>query len=108
MIIWGSGGKQIDLGVAEHKDCAVCEKQRPYRLLLQYRYGHLYYLFKWVSKKSYVLACEVCHRGWQLEPKAIEAKLEKNPIPFGDRFGWVGLFVIFGVIMLAAALSSPR
>ena len=61
MIIWGSGGGSADLGVAEHRACPTCEKERPFKVLLQYKYAHLYYL-RWVTKKAYFLACDVCHR----------------------------------------------
>lgn len=37
-IIWGSGGKEVDFGLIESRVCAVCEKERSFKLLLQYRY----------------------------------------------------------------------
>ena len=105
MIIWGSGGGGADLGVAEHRDCATCEKERPFKVLLQYRYAHLYYL-RWVTKKAYYLACEVCQRGVALDTRAVEAKLEKHPIPFMTRYGWTFLIGIPAAIFLPALLIS--
>ena len=58
MIIWGSRGQNVILGVREHRDCEKCQTNRPFRLMLQYRYGHLYYVFRWVTQKQYFLACD--------------------------------------------------
>ena len=105
MIIWGSGGGGADLGVAEHRACPTCEKERPFKVLLQYRYAHLYYL-RWVTKKAYFLACDVCQRGFALDAKAVEAKLEKHPIPFMTRYGWTFLLGIPAVFLLFSLVFS--
>jgi hypothetical protein len=97
MIIWGSGGGNADLGQVELKHCEICEKERPFKLLLQYRYAHLYYL-RWVTEKKYHLACDICRRGWELKSADVEQKLEKNPIPFMTRYGWA--FLVGGIAML--------
>lgn len=105
MIIWGSGGGSADLGVIEQKLCATCEKERPFKLLLQYRYAHLYYL-RWVTSKTYHLVCDVCHRGWELETKKVESTLKENPIPFMTRYGWTFLVGFVGLIVVAAVLGD--
>lgn len=74
MIIWGSGGGSADLGEAEVHHCETCERDRPFKILLSYRYAHIYWL-RWVTKKTYHLACDICRRGWQLEKSAVEPKL---------------------------------
>lgn len=94
MIIWGSGGKAVDLGKVKVCSCETCEKERPFHLLLQYRYVHLYWL-RWVTKKKYHLACSVCNRGWELDTKEVESKFEKSPIPFMTRYGWA--FLVGGI-----------
>jgi len=105
VIIWGSGNGNADLGVAEHRACATCERERPFKVLLQYKYAHLYYL-RWVTKKAYYLACEVCHRGAELDARAVEAKLQKHPIPFMTRYGWTFLVAIPAMFVLSAAMFS--
>jgi len=101
MIIWGSGGGGADLGQLELRHCQTCERERPMKLLLQYRYAHLYYL-RWVTEKKYHMACDVCRRGWQLDNKEVEAKLEKNPIPFMTRYGWTFLVGAIALIFIIA------
>lgn len=101
MIIWGSGGGGADLGQVELRHCETCEKERPFKLLLQYRYAHLYYL-RWVTEKHYHLACDVCRRGWELKTADVEQKLEKNPIPFMTRYGWAFLVGGIAVVVLMA------
>ena len=105
MIIWGSGNGAADLGVAEHRDCATCEKERPFKAMLQYKYAHLYYL-RWVTKKVYYLACDVCRRGVELDAKSVEAKLKTHPIPFMTRYGWTFLIAIPAMLFLPAGLYT--
>lgn len=90
MIIWGSGGRTVDLGVVGSEDCKVCERQRPFHLYLSYEYSHLYWIFRWVTEKEYLKLCEICRRGWQLDTKQVEAGFQENPIPFMDRLGCRG------------------
>jgi len=97
MIIWGSGSGNSDLGAVETRHCEICEKEREFKVMLNYRYAHLYYL-RWVTEKKYHLLCDICSRGWSLKAKDVEAKLEKNPIPFMTRFGWA--FLVGGVALL--------
>ena len=64
---------------------------------MNYRYGHVWYLFKWVKEKQYSLACEGCQRGWNVDAHKIEPTLKTPPIPFATRYGWaflVGLVVL--------------
>lgn len=105
MIIWGSGGQTLDLGEIEKKACATCEKDRPFKLFLNYRWSHLYY-FRWVTKKQYMLLCDVCRRGWELKAKEIEQKLRKSPIPFMTRFGWTIPLGIIGALMSWAWIAE--
>ena len=104
MIIWGRGGDDKNLGQVEIRQCQTCEKGRPFNLFLQYRFAHLYYIFCWVTQKKYILACEVCHRSWELNAKEIEGKLAKNPIPFMKRYGWTFLVGLIALAVLSAAL----
>lgn len=104
MIIWGSGGGGKDLGTVETRDCPTCEKIRPFNLLLQYRFCHVYYL-RWVSSRSYHVVCSVCNRGVQVDTKETEAALEKNPIHFMTRNGWMFLATPLAAAFLLLLLS---
>lgn len=59
MIIWGSGGDTVNLGTQETKYCNTCEKERPFNLILQYRYWGFYWFFNCVTQKKYLLLCDV-------------------------------------------------
>ncbi len=104
MIIWGSGGDNKDLGVVEHRNCPTCAKVQPFKLFLQYRFSHVYYIFGWVTEKKYLLACDVCRQGWELQAKEVEASLKENPIPFMKRYGWaflvgpIAFFLLVGLL----------
>lgn len=105
-IVWGSGGDNIDLGVVEDKYCEVCEKNRPFKMFLQYRYAHIYWIFSWITQKQYLLLCDICHRGWNLKTAEVEKTLSQNPIPFIRRKGWVFLVSLIMVPLLIGVISS--
>ncbi|MDC8759554.1 hypothetical protein OIK44_18380 [Janthinobacterium sp. hw3] len=94
----------MDLGQVDTRACPSCEKERPFNLLLQYKYRHVYY-FRWVSKRVYHVACSVCNRGAQVDTKETQAKLEKDPIPFMTRRGWMFLAAPFAAVFLYAFLQ---
>ncbi len=72
MLIFGSRGNVIDLGEVQTHHCPVCERERPFHIVLQYRYWHVWFLFALVTTKVYVLSCTVCGRGTQLKPAEAE------------------------------------
>ena len=109
MLVWGSKGEVADLGAQGQRHCPTCEKERTFKLLLQYKVSHIWYIFKWVSGKQYAVVCDVCQRGEKLVAKAVEAKLGKSPIPFMSRFGWTFLLaLIAGFVVFGAIESSNR
>ena len=107
MLIWGTGGDSQDLGVVETKLCDTCEKDRPFKMFLQYRYAHIWYLFSWITEKKYLLLCDICHRGVELDTKKIEPLLESNPIPFQKRYGWTFLVGLI-VLLVAYGIYSSK
>lgn len=103
MIVWGKKGHVADLGSQGSRHCPICEKERPFHLMLQYTVHHIWYVFKWVTGKQYGTVCEVCQRGDKLDAKAVESKLQKSPIPFGARWSWAFLV---GMIAIAAVFGA--
>ena len=106
MIFWGSGGASLRVaGQGGMLLCPVCENERPFNLLVNYRWAHLYFL-RWVTSKQYLLACDVCHRGRELDAQAVEAKIGGNPIPFMTRRGWIFLPCGVAFIFLMATVTQ--
>jgi hypothetical protein len=105
-IIWGSRGDSVNLGVVEHKHCEICERKRPFKIVLQYRYAHLYWVFSWITEKHYLLLCDICHRGRNLKAAEVEKTLSQNPIPFRRRWGWAFLVPIILIPFLIGVTSS--
>jgi len=110
MLVWGSGSDTKDLGMVEKRHCDACEKERPFKLFLQYRFAHIWYLFSWVTKKEYLLLCDVCRRGVQLDKKKVESKLRENPIPLRRRYGWMLLVVLIaiGAVLAQQSVEADR
>lgn len=103
MIVWGSGGDVLNFGTIETRHCEVCEKDRPFNVILKYRYWGLYWIFNFVTEKKYMLLCDVCHRGWELESSKVEIVMKGVPIPFMRRFGFL---VLIGIVVSLVILGS--
>ena len=104
VIIYGSGADRIDLGRFSTEHCADCQKTRPYKLVLDYKYEHIYWC-KTVTEKQYYQFCTFCRGSvWNLEAEAVELKLGRNPIPFSTRYGLV-IFIIAIVIIIPSAIA---
>ena len=105
MIIWGSGSGGGEISETEPQHCGTCEKARPFKLLVEYSYAHVYF-FRWVTRKKYHLACGICRRGVELTASEVEEKLGRNPIPFMTRFGWTIPVGLIGFAMLVLTIFS--
>ena len=95
MIAWGSDGRLLSLGQDE-RECANCGRVQPFQLSLTYKFFHLYWIFRLVTKKKYWLSCVVCEQGLELESDKVESAMGKPPIPFWDKYG----LVVFGVLVV--------
>src|ERR1700726_2925674 len=100
MIIYGTGGNVVDLGRDEFRECPTCGRIQPFRVMLRYRYVHLWYAFGVVDKKEYLSVCKVCHQTVSVKKKEIEPLLERLPIPFMERYGMLCLFASIAAVIL--------
>ena len=107
LIIWGSRSESLDLGVVDHRYCNTCRGIRPFKIILQYRYFHIYWIFGWIMSKEYVLACDFCYKGWILKPSEVEKNFFRHPIPFMRRYGLLFLGAFFLILMASSIVSSP-
>jgi hypothetical protein len=107
MVVWGTDGRQVDLGVMEHRRCDTCGTVRPFHAMLAYRRFHLYWIFRCVTKRTYSLSCEVCQNGWELARKDVEGARGPSPIPTADRYGLAVLAGIAAVVVIAGAVMAP-
>jgi hypothetical protein len=95
MFVWGSKGGVADLGPQGSRHCPVCERERSFRLMLQYKISHVWYVIKWVSEKNYAVVCEVCNRGEKLVTQGVEAKLGKPKLPTTSGRAWMVVVATF-------------
>jgi hypothetical protein len=104
MLWWGSSGKFFNLGSLGNRPCGTCEKDRNFSLMLAYRVHHLWFFLRWITGKTYTVACDICGHGHVADAKEIESVADKHPVPWFDRFGWtigaglVGLIAVVGVV----------
>lgn len=108
MLIWGSRGDVVQLGSAGTAHCGVCEKEREFKNVLSYRYAHIWYLFNWVTEKTYATVCDVCGRGNRHDAKAFESKLGKSPIPAFRRFGGLALGALVVLVVVFGFFAAKQ
>jgi hypothetical protein len=89
--------RQIDCGRLDSRHCPICERERPFHLVVSYRAEGFYLALCWVTRKEYWYLCEVCHRGQPVDAAWAEATLGGSPIPFLHRYG----AALFGVAVAA-------
>lgn len=107
MIVWGTGRNIINLGRLESRRCDTCERERPFNLILQYRYFGLYWVFNMVTERKYMLLCDICSRGWELNIKEVQKSLKRVPIPFMHRYGCLLLAAVpIGLVLLAWIIEA--
>ncbi len=108
MILWGFGSDRVELGAAEARECRHCSHRRPFRHVLRYRFVHIWYLFCWVTEKRYLAVCEVCCHGVQQDTREFERGLDRSPIPFYRRLGWLVLLALVAIVGGACLLRARR
>jgi hypothetical protein len=108
MFVWGSKGGVADLGPQGSRHCPVCERERSFRLMLQYKVSHVWYVIKWVSEKQYAIVCEVCHRGEKLVTQVVEARLGKPKLPTTSGRAWMAVLAAVACLLLLGLLEGPR
>ena len=105
-ISWGSKVVRLVFGGPETHHCEICKEQRSFRKIVTYKVNHVWYLFRWVSQKSYGVICEICRNGHVIDTRAAEAAAGKSPIPFMDRMGWVAGLGAIGVLGATVAVAG--
>ena len=52
-ISWGSRVHRNTFGAVDEHYCEVCHQTRPFRKTVTYKTFHLWWIFRWVTQKSY-------------------------------------------------------
>lgn len=101
-IWWTSETKAVPVRPDGMGGCSVCRCERPFSLFVQYRSTRLYSTFGRVSGREYLRLCDVCGHG-QVTPVSV-ATVEAGDaaIPYLERQGCRGFFLIFVACLLFA------
>lgn len=91
MFMVGQGERTVAVGPAETRHCPRCDAERDFVPQLKYSFGQFDLLFGFVYNKRYQLACSECNHGWILDTRTMEAGLDRIPIPFHLRYGFIVL-----------------
>ena len=106
---WGSGTKSVDairdFGIHH---CPICNNNQTFKVVLNYGYAQLWYLFRCVTSRKYFAVCNRCGNGHVVEFQAISEKLVEDPAAFMDRRGWMVGVCAFGVIGVIVYVSNKE
>ncbi|QIL21782.1 hypothetical protein G7079_10250 [Thermomonas sp. HDW16] len=105
MFYIGQGERIVPIGPTQERHCPRCEQATAFQPQLTYKFGQLDLLFGFVYGKRYQLACSQCNHGWLLDTKATERDMDKVPIPFHLRYGFL---VLIGIAALGVAVYFAR
>ena len=94
MFYIGQGERVVPIGPVEEKHCPRCDSVTNFQPQLKYKFGQFDLLFGFTYGKRYQLACEQCNHGWLLDTKETERSLDKIPIPFHLRYGFLVLIAL--------------
>ena len=72
----------VNCGSAGSHHCEVCEKERQFNLILQYRYWGVYWIFNFITEKHY--SCYVIYVAecWELNNEEVESDLGESSYSF--------------------------
>jgi|SRR5579859_2392779 len=101
MIFYGWGKKSVPLADMGMRSCPQCGDFRPFRVVLNYSYFNLYWIFGVVTRKRYIAACNICSRGALVEKSQIGSIVTEEPIPFMDKWG-LAILAAAGLTVIAA------
>jgi len=90
MIFYGWGRKSVPLAEIGAAQCSHCNQTRAFRLMLNYTYMHLYWIFGAVLRRRYIVACSACSHGFFIDKKRAREAVPapaSNPVPFMQRWG---------------------
>jgi hypothetical protein len=100
--------QERDLGPVHPQDCEVCQCERPFRLVLSYRYERVWLLFGNLRGRSYLLVCDECKTAFRVptETALRLAKLDREPIPFLHRYGCLLLWLVLIALAVVTVLRQ--
>ncbi len=107
MLVWGSGGGHAQIGEAGTGLCANCNAVRPFNFGVNYRHAHIWYIFKWITSRSYVRLCSVCDKGAKVTKAEALAGGAEPKLPGLPRWVWGAIAaLIVGLVILGFQSSE--
>ena len=107
--LWGSKRASAAIRNIGYLHCDQCGTQQSCSTRLDYTVRHFWYAVRFVTGKTYTAFCDVCRgRVGLLDPKVVEGKLKKNPIPFLDRWGWAFATTAFAGLIAFALFEDGQ
>lgn len=108
MLIWGSGSDTVAAGSAGTRLCPICGSAQPFELHVNYRYFHVWHLVSWVTRRGYSANCTRCGNGTEVPTVEARRQIDKDPVPFLRRRGWLIPVAAMAVALPAGAYFDQQ
>jgi ribosomal protein S27AE len=106
MIFYGVKEESVWVAEMGQRSCPNCGAWREFSLHLNYTYMHLYWIFGAVVKRKYLVACSACGRGTFVDKDQIGYTLDREPIPFLQRWGFALMLLTILTIITWVIVSG--
>jgi hypothetical protein len=107
MIDWGIDTRSVTLGPHPARHCTLCDRERPFVLVLTYRVFRILYVVRFSYEKVYTSECVQCGGGvMELHEDEVVPTLRSHPVRFLDRFGGVAAVTLIALILAAVLIEG--
>lgn len=109
LLRYGTGGGESELGAFDALSCPHCGAITPTTALVQYTYFHLWYLFSFLTDRTYMLRCENCHAERHPSEEGIREIKDRFPldrIPFVHKNGALLCLCVLSAVLFLMSLAD--
>jgi len=108
MLVWGSGSGYAPIGAAGAGHCANCNAVRAFNYGVNYRYAHVWYVFKWITRRAYVRLCSICDKGTDVTKAEALAGGQLPKLPGLPRWAWGIVAALIAGVAITAYLGIAQ
>jgi uncharacterized protein (TIGR03067 family) len=102
-IVYGRDRDRVALGDAGDQECPACRAVHPCKLVFEYSWGHLYFLFGRVTRWRFLMVCTHCDTEWKVDPSELndDSLVDRAQVPFMRRWGCLVFFIGIAIAALS-------
>jgi hypothetical protein len=107
MIDWGIDTRVVALGPHPPRRCTLCDRERPFALVLTYRVFRILYVIRFSYDRVYTSECVQCGGSvMELHEDEVLPALRGHPVRFLDRFGGFAAVGLVALVLIALLVED--